>query len=176
MRVGVEPLGRAAASRRAGAPRSPGPSPPAWRPACGAGPARRSDDRSSSSGSATSSGPGRSWRRRCRAPRASAFSGIGTRSRAEQRHRAPGDVADVGQQLHDRQARRALPAAGLPDEPDAFALVDGERDAVDGADVRGTQVEFRAEVRQPRERWPWMAHPRVADRAGASSCRPPLRS
>ena len=51
-----------------------------------------------------------------------------------------------GQELHDRQPGRALAAAGLSDEAQAFAFGDGERDAVDGSYVRRAEVELGAEV------------------------------
>jgi hypothetical protein len=55
-------------------------------------------------------------------------------------------VANVRQELHDRQADRALTAAGLAHNPDTFALGDGEADPVDGTDVGGPKMEFRAKI------------------------------
>ena len=54
---------------------------------------------------------------------------------AEQGHAAADDVADVGQQLHDRQPSCALAAARFSYEAQAFAFCHGERDAVYGSYV-----------------------------------------
>src|SRR5918993_1373813 len=53
---------------------------------------------------------------------------------AFEEHTAARDARRLRQQADDRQARRRLAAAGLPDEPERLALVEREADAVHGLD------------------------------------------
>ena len=72
----------------------------------------------------------------------------------------------LGQQSHDRERRDALAAAGLADDADRLARVDGERDAVDGADVAPpTPAEHDLEVLDLEQRAPGRG--RAAVRHGA---------
>ena len=54
----------------------------------------------------------------------------------------PGD--GVAQECDDRLGERALATAGLPDEAEGFALVEGERDVVDGAYLADASAEDAA--------------------------------
>ena len=98
---------------------------PPVRPRGAAGPPRRSACRRSSSGSARSSGPGRSSRSRCRGCCASASSPSPLISPPVQVDASRRDVPADGQQAHDRQRGHRLAAAGLADDAEALARVHG---------------------------------------------------
>ncbi len=85
-----------------------------------------------------------------------------------------GDVADVRQELHDRQPDRALAAPGLTDQAQAFTLGNGERHPVDSPDGRGAEVEFGVEVDYVENVGHGQFTP-VLCRPGHSSCRRPAR-
>src|SRR5947209_915612 len=65
-------------------------------------------------------------------------------SHAHRRERRHGGGLRV--QLHDRQAGAALAGAGLADDAERLALVDGEGDTVDGADHTIVCPEVRLQV------------------------------
>ena len=55
-------------------------------------------------------------------------------------------MALLGLQPHDRQARDALPAAGLADDPECLPALDGEVDAFHRLDEAVVGAEARAQV------------------------------
>ena len=65
---------------------------------------------------------------------------------ALERDRAARDARGLREQAHDRERRHRLAAAGLADDAERLALLDGEADAVDGVHVAAARLEVRAEV------------------------------
>jgi hypothetical protein len=68
--------------------------------------------------------------------------------RRPQRHLAAGDPPGVVDESHGRERRDALAAPGFADETDGLAVLDVERDAVDGLDLSPLGRELRPDVRQ----------------------------
>src|SRR5215218_7125172 len=66
-------------------------------------------------------------------------------------------------EAHDRQARHALAAARLADDPEGLTLLDRERDTLDGSDDAVVRAEGRAEVPDVEE-----SHGRAPRLAGSA--------